>query len=130
MYYVEHLLMNWEEIKNTGDIDSEEFNDLLILEVKLKQFRQSGKISEEDMDLIHLYQGKPVIKNRANASNNFKDVARRLALSLGGKFTDDGYLNYMQRRYHLDQVSVEKLRKVITSSWKHRIMERKVAQTD
>jgi len=119
MYYTEHLLLNWEEIKHTGDIESEEFNDLLTLEAKINKFYRCGKLSREDMDTIRLYQGQPVLKIR----NNFKDVANRLAIFLGGKFTDEGYLYYMQNKYDLDSQAVEKLRKLITSNWKHRIME-------
>ncbi len=123
MYYVEHLILNWRNIKTTGDIESDEFNDLLILERKIQIMYYSKRISDEEISTINLYRSGQEIKNRAKARKTFRDVSTRLGLSLGGKFTDDGYLDYMQNKYKLSPDAAETLRKFITSNWGHRIME-------
>ncbi len=42
----------------------------------------------------------------------------KLSMYLGGIYTDEGYLSYMQWRYKLTKVGVEALREKITGNYK------------
>ena len=45
MWYIQHLLKNRLEIRTNGDIESDEFNDLIIIEKKIKSLYMADIIS-------------------------------------------------------------------------------------
>lgn len=129
-WIIQHLLKNRDIIKEKKDIDSDEFNDLLVVEAKINELRDVGMLSEIEVTIIDLMSdGRPIVgleatigKKRLTLSRSFVQICNRIAYTLGGYFTDDGFLQHMQTTYHLSEADVDKLRRHIESKDKHKLI--------
>jgi len=107
---VQALLLNSELIRTQSDIDSDDFNDLLVLETKIKELFKAGVITAYELNMINLVQttnsledvGRKLDRSRMAVSRDFVKLCNRLAFTLGNGFTDDGYIEDIIRRYRLD----------------------------
>jgi hypothetical protein len=132
---VEYLIKNSAEIKSkalTESLDpySDEFNDIIILEKKLKDLITRRVISLLEIKVINLFADGNTPKdiasklklNRVTVSEIFNRTCEKVAFYLGGTFTDDGFATYMQDKYNLTQVEYERLIKYMEGKYKHKIM--------
>lgn len=128
MWYLQYLLLFREEIKSTGNIESDEFNDLLVVEMKIKELFQKGQITKEELDIMYYYSEVKVLdrnlRNRKTISKKFNDLCKKLSIILGGVFTDEGYVEYLKVKYSLSKQCTESLRSLLTSTHNNRITER------
>lgn len=122
MWYVEYLLLNAELIQARAEIDADDFNDLLVLSKELDRLKEVGAVSEEQFTIIKLITLSGCIP-QGLATKTFREVCKLLSLSLGGIYTDFGYVSYMVNKYHLTLEQEEKLRKFICSSSRHKILK-------
>lgn len=125
-WIVESLLNKRDEIREKGDIESDEFNDLIIIERAIGELKRQGLLSPSDMKIIEEFNMglSEVVPHMASKSLSKKriDVCDRIAYYLGGYFTDEGYLDYMRRKYNLSEESIDILWKFIRSKYKHKVM--------
>lgn len=120
---VQALLLNSELIRTQSDIDSDDFNDLLVLEAKIKELFGAKVITAYELNMINLVQttnsiedvGKKLNRSRFSVAKDFVKLCNRLAFTLGNGFTDDGYIEEIIRRYRLDEEDSLLLRGFIQS---------------
>lgn len=133
-WIVEHLLRNKESISANPNIESDEYNDLLVVESKMNELHKEGLLSDLDLYVIELVaDGKPIKnleesldKSRITISRTFIQICDRIAYFLGGYFTDDGFLENMKQNYRLSDEDIEKLNSYIRGKFKHRLLKRKL----
>jgi hypothetical protein len=124
------LLRNRISIKTKQDIDSDEFNDLLVIESKIKDLHRDGFLSDLDIYIIDLVaDGRPIReleatlgKSRVTVSRAFIQICERIGYFLGGYFTDEGFLDNMKHSYKLSEEDMDKLRLHIDGKFKHKLL--------
>lgn len=130
-WIVASLLNNKEHIKERADIESDEYNDLILIESAIKHLREHALLTEEDMQLLESFSGYGYDKEskltrleRHTIAKKKAQICNRIAYYLGGYFTDDGYLSYVQKKYKLSQEQVSILENYIKSKKKHQIIRK------
>lgn len=122
-WIIQSLLNKREEIKATSDIESDPYNDLLILEKKIEDMVNSGMLTKEDVEFLRTpYTSQS--NEKSQVSKRFYALCELIANFIGGYFTDDGYLLYMKDKYKLTEERVAILRKYIKSEYRHKIMRK------
>lgn len=124
-WFVERLLVNSEKIRIKG-FHSEMFEYLITLEAKIKEVTERGYLSEEELGLIEdLRYNKTITQiakendtSRVTVSTKIDSITDKLSMYLGGIYTDEGYLEYMKKKYKLNENQVDALRKKIKSKYK------------
>ena len=132
-WIISNLINNRLRIHTKADIESDEFNDLILIEKAVSELKTKGLINEYESDLIEnsTDKGFPMEfiktsgKSKYVLSKEYGKVCERLAYYLGGYFTDDGYLSYMQKKYDLDDEKMTLLRNFIKSEYRHKIIRKK-----
>lgn len=129
-WIVQSLLNNRVVIKEQNEIESDEYNDLLLIEKKIDSLKRDGLLSDEELETISEATGdtpgfysKSRVK-RETLQRKFTAICDRLAFYLGGYFTDEGYLDYMRKKYRLDEEQLEVLRTYMKSVYKHKIIRK------
>lgn len=129
-WIIQSLLMDSNIIKEQASVDSDEFDDLVLVEKAIQSLSEMNRLSEDDLKVIAEFTGDassfPVTTSaqRRSLRKKFIDICNRIAYYLGGSFTDDGYLDYIQEKYGLEDSQVEKLRQYITSAYKHKLIRK------
>jgi len=131
-WIVQHLLRNRLHIKATADIDSDEFNNLLLVEKKISELYDKGLLSDRDIEVLDSAtdgkslkrMGGDLKSSRITVSRSLIEICDRVSYFLGGYFTDDGFIDQMAYYYKLSPTEVEKLRQHITGKFKHKLMKR------
>ena len=129
-WIVQSLLSNRNTVKALADIESDEYNDLLRVEMAINSLQQRGLISEEDLEVVAEMCGdipglalKPK-HTREAIYRKFDTICERIAFYLGDYFTDEGYLFYMKHKYKLSEQQVDVMRTYMTSVYRHKIMRK------
>ena len=131
-WYIMSLLKNKLEIQSNQDLDSDEYNDLLVIEKKIADLHDAEIISEQEMLLIkYVEDGKPMAnskagfgKNRISLTRDFSNLCNKIAFYVGGYFTDDGYAHYMREKYNLTDEQVEKMINYMKSKYKNKLLRK------
>lgn len=127
-WITESLLNNREQIKSEGDINSDEFNDLLAVEEAIENLRKQDRLSDEDLVILGIFPDPITNKRTKNEKQTIYKkraaLCERIAFYLGGYFTDEGYLDYVSKKHNLSEQQVERLRKYMKSVYKHKIMRK------
>jgi hypothetical protein len=131
-WVVQHLLRNRMTIKESQDIESDEYNNILVIEKKIKELHESGFLSDPDMYVIDLVaDNRPLRELQENlgrshvtTSDLFIQICERIAYFLGGYFTDEGFIHSMQKNYRLSDEDVDKLRSHIKGKFKHKLLRK------
>lgn len=131
-WYLNSLLRNKIEIRSSSDIESDEFNDLIVIEKKIKELHEDNIISDQEMLLLkYVEDGKPLVnskegfgKNRISLTRDFNNLCNKIAFYVGGYFTDDGYVDYMKTKYNLTDEQVEKMLNYMKSKYKNKLMRK------
>lgn len=132
-WYTQILLKNRVDIKSKSDINSDEYNDLIIVEKKIDDLYNAGIISNSEMSLInYMEDGKPIVnskksfgKNRMSLAKDFGNLCNKIAFYIGGIFTDEGYIDYMKTKYNLTDEQVGKMQDYMESKYKNKLMRKK-----
>ncbi len=126
-WIVESLLNDRERIRETGDIESEEFNDLMLVEMAIKTLKESGKLTEEDLQVIYqLGFINLSTTEKYTLSKKRVRLCERIAYYMGDYFTDEGYLNHIQIKYKFSPEQMDALNKFIKSEYKHKIIRKPI----
>lgn len=132
-WIVQNLLKNKTRIRAEGNIDSDEFVDLITVENKIKHLKKAGVLSDYDMDILeYVSDGKPISlskdeigKIRQVVSKDFNELCTRIAYYLGGYFTDEGYVNYMRKKYNLNENEIQTMNSYMQGKYRYKIMRKK-----
>jgi hypothetical protein len=131
-WYLNLLIKNKLEIKSKGDLESDEYNDLLVVEKKIQDLHDAEIISDQEMLLIYYVEdGKPMAnskedfgKNRITLANDFSSLCSKIAFYMGGYFTDDGYADYMRKKYNLNDEQVTRMIDYMKSKYKNKLLRK------
>ena len=136
-WYVETLLINRESIRASTvvkasrysshvfvNLTGNDYNNLLLLEKTIKNLYDAGNITDKEIEVINLVATTKSLRDlekegttaRHSLSRIFYNVCEKLAFILGGEFTDEGYLNYIQRKHKLNAEQVEQAREYMLQS--------------
>jgi len=126
-WIVERLLIDRYSIRSEHSLESDTFNKLLFLEKKIKDLYNDGYVSIQEMEVINLLSSGYSIteiskinnKSRLTISNIFRNACNRVSFHLGGEYTDQGFLDEMQKNYSLTDVEIEKVRNRMNSKYRH-----------
>jgi hypothetical protein len=129
-WIIQSLLMDKNIIKEQGSVENDELDDLILVERTIKQLVQRHLLSSDDVKVIEEFTGddssfpNTSSAQRRSLRKKFNEVCNRIAFYLGGSFTDEGYLDYIQEKHNLTDTQVEKLRNYISSAYKHKLIRK------
>jgi hypothetical protein len=124
-WFIERLLTNSVRL-HSNRLDSEMLGYLLTLESKIKKLKGKELLTFEEEELIYDLQHSKTITqlskemglSRVTTATKIDALTEKLSMYLGGIYTDEGYLSYMQWRYKLNEREVQMLREKITGNYK------------
>lgn len=131
-WIVQHLLKNKVQIRTLSDPSSDEYNDLLVLESKIAELRRKKLLTERDLSIIEaVSDGSPLSAledsvgvTRLTIARSFENICERLAYTLGGYFTDDGFLENLRKEYKLSNEDLEKVKNQMFGRFKHKLIRK------
>lgn len=103
------------------------YNDLLIVEKKVKEMFLSRQITKKEMRILkRIMLGRNIVDverdlniSRIWVSKTFSEVCDRIGYLLGGEFTDEGFLEYMKEKYQLQDSQMETMAEFLNSNKRH-----------
>ncbi len=106
-WLVETLLMNRDTIKKEYELDSDDYLSLIVVEQRFEELVSKGNISPFESAIVNFVLsglsftklGKILGMARATVSKHFSLACSKISYSLGGEFTDEGYVQYMKEKY-------------------------------
>lgn len=115
-----------------SSVDSDIYNDLLLVESKIKELHGEGVLSDKDLRLLNTFSWNPSTMKleietgipSETFNSRFSKICNVIATHLGGIFTDKGYLDFMKEKYNLSNDQINTLKKYMSSSIKHKIARR------
>jgi hypothetical protein len=126
-WLVETLLRDRYRIRSDPDFASDEYNNLLIIEHKIKELYESGAIDDFELALLEYvstsnnYTALEEVLGirRRTIASHFKRICDRVSYALGGEFTDAGYTEYMRTGYNLSEEDIEKITMHMNGNYRH-----------
>ncbi len=108
-------------------IESDEFNDLLVVEKAIEELKDMNLLSQRDLKVLEREVGG--YYNRKNGkrktqSKEFSNLCERIAYFIGGYFTDEGYISYLVKKYRLSQEQATVIRVYMKSKYKNKILRK------
>jgi hypothetical protein len=118
-----------EEPKYTINLEDDVYNDLLIVERKVKELAQAKMLTKKELIILRkILDGKNIADiedesgiSRITVSKIFSALCDRIGYLLGGEFTDEGFLDYMKDKFKLDNEQLETLTGFLGSNKRHSI---------
>jgi hypothetical protein len=127
-WYVEVLLLNKDSIRAKNTLASDEYMDLLLVESTVTNFCKNNLLSEIEMRVLDYMTNVALIEerqeinlDRGTISKIFKRICNRISYKLGDYFTDDGYLNYLAKKYKLSEEEVKRAKSFMESKFRHKL---------
>lgn len=114
-WFVEELFLHRELIRLKGNVESEEFFDLLTVEAVLDMLTDTKQLTSRQRKNFDKY---PLPGNK----DMLHYVCDKIATVLGDKFTDEGYLEYLCTMYSLNECQLNMLRQYMRSSLQHKVL--------
>ncbi len=131
-WLVENYIINRESIKSSSDINSDEYMDILIIEMLVEKLNRKGIITNKELRILNLVSSgytfddvsKEMDLSRPVISVIFSMICRKIAFILGGYFTNDGFLEYIREKYDFNDETMEKISNFITHSSRRHMIKR------
>lgn len=112
-------------LKERADIDSDSYNNVIIIEMTIEKMIEDGLLSEQENNIIWCvsagYSYSEIARllglHRLTVSNIFKNVTDRISYIIGGELTDGAFMERVQGVESLseDDISI-RFRKGITKA--------------
>jgi len=126
---VRENIFNGSGLFVTTDLDDDDYNNLLVVEKKISDLVDDGLIAPKELEIVTAMSTNKSLKNiceelnlsRWTISKIFSTTCEKIAYSLGGVFTDDGYIEYMVNKYNLNTKHINKLETYIKGAYKHKV---------
>jgi len=137
-WYVEVLWLNKDMIRAKGDIESDELQDLLLVEATITTLRSNKQFTDEELGVLDtmlesanfFIASTKLNLNRSTVSKIFRKVCNKISYKLGGYFTDEGYLSYLESKYNLTSEQIETLRGYMNSKLRYKLARQIYEQTE
>lgn len=133
-WIVQNLVRNSPALKSTHDIDSDEYNNLLLIEKEIDRLIKLNILSQRERTILEMLSNGATTydltlklnSSRVTIDKEIKKVCELLAYFLGGEFTDAGYLNYMQEKYSLSDDEISSLKEYMNGKYSKRIKRKSI----
>jgi hypothetical protein len=133
-WLVQTLLKSRPYLLESHDLESDEYNNLLIIEKKVETLYKAGILSEFDLKVLGLVSsGKSIHEiekeldlNRVTISKLFINLCGRIAYFIGGVFTDEGFIAQVAKNNNLTNDQVKTVRNYISSKFKHKTIRKPI----
>ena len=140
-WYVKYLILNSEIYKSLKEndyyydeetskpffivkekmFDSDVVDDILTIEIKINDMLKNGFMGQKEKRVVELLKkgktyrqaGKELKMSKDSVRNLFNNLCDKIAFSLGGIYTDSGFIEYMMKKYNLTEEDVPKLLKAM-----------------
>jgi hypothetical protein len=127
-WIVETLLLDREKIRLVSNLNDDDYNNLLILEKKIKELIDKEVFTPLELDILSVLLSNKGLNNvhirlgisKITFYKYFKIVCEKLAFSLGGYITEEGYIKYFITKYNLTEIQEKTLRAFINSKFRHK----------
>lgn len=137
-WIVQRLLMETPQIKEIHDFESDDYNNLLVIEKKMASMISNKMFSEQESIIINYIREGYLFGDiesfigvgRDTISKIFKNICERIAFSLGGEFTNDGFIREVSKKNKLSIKEQEKLAKFMDSNLKYKILRRPIENNE
>jgi hypothetical protein len=131
-WFVQRLLMETTQIKGTHDFEADDYNNLLIIEKKISDMVKNDLLTRNELRILELIKEGYLFSDiesmvgvgRETVSKTYKNICEKIAFSLGGEFTDDGFIKEVSKRHHLTKEEERKLSRFMESNLKHKILRK------
>jgi len=125
----ETLIINWLRLKEEHDLESDDYNNLLILEKKAKELYQLGILTPIEVQILNLVSNGSMLSDinkeiplaKKTISLIFKSACEKISFCLGGEFTDFGTIDELSDKYELTNEQIENLITYMKSEHKHKL---------
>lgn len=116
-----------------GRLDTyDQFNDLLLVENKIKEMYSKGLLSDMDIRIIDCLGDGKLLSDAEEFLNlgrytialRFISICKRIAYFLGGYFTDEGLIDKVTKDNNLTEEQTEKLKEFISGNSKYQIIRK------
>jgi hypothetical protein len=131
-WIVQTLIRSSPTLKEKSDLDSDEYNNLLLIEKKIEDLSKSKVLTPYEVNLLKRISNGWSLKdlstllnlNRITIAKDIKKACEVVAYYLGGEFTDVGYLDYMQNKYELSENEIDGLKEYMTGIHSKKLMRK------
>lgn len=131
-WIVQRLLMETARIKEAHDFDSDDYNNLLIIEKKIQAMKANNMFSDQELQILDLIRDgylfgdieSRISLGRFTVSKIYKNVCERISFSLGGEFTDGGFVKEVAEKNKLSPEEQAKLARFMDSNLRHKVLRR------
>jgi len=102
-------------------LDDDTYNDLLDVERVYNKLYTDKLLHNSEIESLKYLLISKTLRNaskesglsRITITNNFRTLCNKIAYSLGGYFTNDGYIEYLVDKYNLNNEQIKKLERYI-----------------
>ena len=131
-WIIERLIMEKLKLKEHPDFDSDDYNDLLLVEKAIKSLRDKNQMTDVEYAIVCYIADGYLVEDiekftgisRPTVAKIYKDICNRIAFYLGGNFTDDGLIENLKKEYNLTSEQVSNLDDYMHSKYRHKISRR------
>ncbi len=136
-WIIESLIRDRWELKHNPDINSDSYNNILIIEKAIKELLEDKLITTLEVQIVNIISEGYTFSDietklgisRETTSKIFINTCKKIAYYLGGEFTDEGLIEHMELQYKLTPIQIDKLRKFMHSKLKHKIARKTPMET-
>lgn len=129
-YMVEDLILRSMEIRESKDIESDDYSNLLTVENCIKTLAKENRLSKQELKILNMfayYRSNKIVSRllngyRRSVFKKFKLACDKIAFELGEHFTDEGLINALSIKYNLTEEEIQRLRAFIKSELRHLIL--------
>ena len=126
---IETLIINRLKLKEEHDLESDDYNNLLIIEKKAKELFELGIITELEAKFLNFFANGATltdVNEETTLSKEtillvFRRACEKISFCLGGEFTDFGTVDELIEKHDLTEEQVDALVKYMHSEYKHKL---------
>jgi hypothetical protein len=126
---IETLVLNRLTLKEEHDLESDDYNNLLIIEKKAKELYELKILSTIEVKILNCFSNgltltdisKEVPLSKETIILIFRKACEKLSFCLGGEFTDFGTIDELIDKYDLSEEQIDNLITYMNSEYKHKL---------
>jgi hypothetical protein len=126
---IESLILNRLYLKENPDLESEDYNNLLIIEKKAKELYELKILSLLEAQILNYFSNGSTLTDISKEIDLSKDTVilvfrracEKISFCLGGEFTDFGTIDELIDKYDLSSEQIENLITYMNSEYKHKL---------
>ena len=125
----ETLIINRLRLKEEHNLESDDYNNLLIIEKKAKELYELNILSTTEARILNYFSNgasltdisKEMPQVKKTIVLLFRKACEKISFCLGGEFTDFGTVDELVDKYDLTEDQIENLVTYMNSEHKHRL---------